>query len=512
MSQSSSKSAPVGWPDLRRAVSAGIALLIVYCILPDLRAAEAQEDVQDKVRQLTESMKRVQAELDESQRQLADMRRQLAALEGGNTAGADPASASDGGADAAKLAAEVEDLRERQAVSETQIAVQEQTKVESESKFPVKLSGMVLMNGFVNTANVDMPSTPTLALAGAGSTDFSLRQTILGLDMRGPHLFGARSHADVRVDFDGSTPSSTGYASGYGGELLRLRTAHAALTWENTEAFFALDRPLTSPRTPDSLTAVAEPPLAWTGNLWSWSPQFGVTEDLGTERFPGFRLQAGVIDLGDAPYTSSVIAQNGIVVTQSTAEASRWPGAEARVAFPSGGVENRLEIGAGGIFAPHRSFGGTTFETWAGTLDARIPITTHSALSGAFYRGQGLGGLGGGAFKDYVYRYYEGQFYFRTLDDMGGWGQWKQKLSDRLEFNEAVGIDNVPAGQLRPYAGVTPSVYQNIARNRAVTGNVIYSPSAYLVFSLEYRRIATSSVNGPTAESDIIGLGAGYKF
>jgi hypothetical protein len=511
MSQSSSKSAPARWPDLRRALAASIALLVAYLILPDLRLAVAQEDVQDKVRQLTESMKRVQAQLDESQRQLAEMRRQLAELAGGNAAGADPAPQADGGADAAKLAAEVEDLRERQAVTETQVGVEEQTKVESESKFPVKLSGLLLMNGFVNIGNVDMPSTPTLALPGAGSTGFSARQTILGLDMGGPHLFGARSHADVRVDFDGGTPSSTGYTGGYGGALVRLRTAHAALSWDRTEAFFALDRPLTSARTPDSLTAVAEPPLAWTGNLWSWSPQFGVREDLGRGRFPGLRLEAGTIDLGDAPYTASVIAQNGIVVTDSTAEASRWPGAEARIAYP-GRAEGGFEIGAGGIFAPHRSIGGTRFDSWAGTLDARIPVTAHMLLTGAFYRGQGLGSLGGGAYKDYVYRLYDGQFYFRTLDDVGGWGQWKQKLSERLEFNEAVGIDNVPAGQLRPYAGVTTSVYQDIARNRAVTGNVIYSPSAYLVFSLEYRRIATSAVNGITVQSDMIGLGAGYKF
>src|SRR5262249_53518169 len=154
------------------------------------------------VRELTESMKRIQAQLDQSQQQLAEMRRQLAELEGGKTAAADPAPEAEAGADAAKLAPQVEDLRERQAVNETQIATQEQTKVESESKFPVKLTGLLVMNGFVNTGNVDMPATPTLALPGYGSTDFSARQSILGLDLRGPHMLGARSHADVRVDFD----------------------------------------------------------------------------------------------------------------------------------------------------------------------------------------------------------------------------------------------------------------------------------------------------------------------
>jgi hypothetical protein len=133
-------------------------------------------------------------------------------------------------------------------------------------------------------------------------------------------------------------------------------------------------------------------------------------------------------------------------------------------------------------------------------------------LSGGFYRGQALGGLGGGAYKDYVYRLAADGFYFRTLDDIGGWTQWKQKLTQRLEFNEALGTDTVPAGELRPYAGAASAVYQNIARNRTATGNVIFSPSAYLLFSLEYRRIESSPANGPTAASDIIGLAAGYKF
>jgi hypothetical protein len=81
-----------------------------------------------------------------------------------------------------------------------------------------------------------------------------------------------------------------------------------------------------------------------------------------------------------------------------------------------------------------------------------------------------------------------------------------------LEFNEALGIDNVPARDLIHYAGAATAVYQNLARNRTVTGNVIYSPSSYFLFSLEYRRIESSFVNGPTAASDVIGVAAGYKF
>ena len=485
-----------------------VALLSTLMIVP---SCAAQQSVAEQVRQLTAAMDRVQSQLEASQRQLEEMRRQLEALQGHAETVADPPSAQAAQLDAAKLAAQVDELRERQTMQETQIGVQEQTKVESESRFPVKVSGLVLMNGFVNTRNVDMPSTPTLAVPGGGSTGATLRQTILGLDMRGPHLFGARSHGDLRIDFDGSSAAG-GYANGYGVDLVRLRTAHAALDWNRTELFFSMDRPIVSPDMPDSLTAIAEPPLAWSGNLWNWSPQVGVTQDLRLGFGPQIRAQTAFIDIPDAPYTTGLAAANGLTLTNSTGEASRWPGVETRIAIADGRSESGLQVGVGGLFAPHRSIGGTDFDTWAATLDYRLPLPARMVVTGSFYRGAALGGLGGGAYKDYVFELGDGSYYFRTLDDVGGWAQWKQRFGQRLEFNEALGADEVPAGQLLPYAGTPTSTYQNVARNRTVTGNVIYCPSAYLLFSLEYRRIASSSLNGSTASSDVIGVAAGYKF
>jgi hypothetical protein len=70
---------------------------------------------------------------------------------------------------------------------------------------------MILMNGYVNTGKVDSVSTPSVALGGAGTTGASLRQTILGLDVYGPHVFGASSSADIRMDFDGSVSSGSTY-------------------------------------------------------------------------------------------------------------------------------------------------------------------------------------------------------------------------------------------------------------------------------------------------------------
>ena len=493
--------------------------------------AATQQSLSQQIQELTDAMARTQAQLEQSQRQLDEMRKQLTALQrqlaqSGSTAATPsspvptPAPSSQIQTSPAETTATIEDLRERQAMQESQIATHEQTKVESESKYPVKITGLLLLNGFVNTKAVDMAATPTVALPGSGSSGASLRQTVLGFDARGPHLFGARSSADLRVDFDGS-PQSTNQVANYSGyynsnaTLLRLRTAHARLQWQNTEAYFSLDRPIFSPDVPTSLTAVAVPALGWSGNLWAWNPQVGVTQDLGFAGSRDVRLQAALIDVGDTPLSPSISASGSATgTTANTAEQSRWPGVEARVALLGSTVnDDRNHIGIGGYFAPHTSLG-YDFDSWAATLDGRLLLPAHLQLTGSFYRGLALGGLGGGAYKDFAYRADadSGGYYLQPLDDVGGWAQLKEKISERVEFNAAFGLDNVFAGELRPYAVPGGSIYRNLARNRTYTGNVIYSPRAYLLFSLEYRHLESAPVIGLPAASNIIGLGAGYEF
>lgn len=484
----------------------------------------SQENLPRQIQQLTDAMARTQAQLQESQRQLEEMREELNELKhelARNAAdGASPVdsqTAREPQKARETTAAAIQEIRERQAMQQTQIAVHDQTKVESESRYPVKITGLLLLNGFVNTGAVDQPATPTLAIPGAGSTGASARQTILGIDARGPHWFGARSYANLRVDFNGRpTVSSTAAYYGANAMLLRLRTARAALQWNRTEAYFSLDRPIFSPDIPASLTALAEPPLVWSGNLSAWNPQLGVTQNFAPIGSRGLRLQAGLLDVWDAPLSPNLNSP-AATIPPTGAERSRWPGVEARVALV--GAESSFErernhLGIGGYFAPHRSSLGYSFDSWAATLDANVLLPARLQFTGSFYRGLALGGLGGGAYKDFAYRYDQdtGGYYFRALDDVGGWAQLKEKLNERLEFNAAFGMDNAFASELRSYFDPAASMARNLAGNRTYTGNVIYSPSAYLLFSLEYRHLESSPVVGPSAGSNIVGLSAGYKF
>jgi hypothetical protein len=460
----------------------------------------------DRIQLLTEAIDRVEAQLQESQRELAGLKEQLQALRG-SAEQTSISSAQPSGA--AELAEAVANIRESQTLDESQIATLAQSKVETASKYPLKLSGMILMTGFVNTQRVDDAQIPAVALSGSGSTGATLEQTVLGFDATGPHAFGASSRADLRLDFSGAGAALG--TSGYASPLIRLRTAHADLNWERTRAFFALDHSMLNPDSPTSIAAVALPPLAWSGNLWTWNPQFGVARDLLPVHSGAIRFQAGLSDVADPPPLFAPAAA-GTYIPPSSGELSRWPGIEGRLAYETGDTDG-LRIGVSGYFASHRtSSTSIKYESWATAADLRFPVLRFSQLTGSAYFGAGLGGLGGGTYKNAVLRNVLGEQYFQVLDDRGGWLQWKQKAGERLEFNEAFGIDNVPANQLRPFAISTPISYYNLARNRTFTANVIFSPSAYLLFSLEYRRIASSYVTAPTQSSNVVNIVAGYRF
>lgn len=484
---------------------------------------QEQNHLSERIQRLSDAISTTQAQLEQSQLQLEQMRKELAELQrqvaqASGQAAPDPTAPDASQGTTQDLAAAVQEIRERQAVEESQIATHEQAKVETESKYPLKLTGMLLMNGFVNTGAVDQPATPTITLPGSGSVGATVRQTVLGFDARGPRLLGADSFADLRIDFAGSSAAtaSTSTYPEYGNSnspYLRLRTVHAGLEWRRTQAYFAMDRPILSPDMPTSLTAVAEPALAWSGNLWTWNPQAVVAQDIARVRSTSLEFQAALIDPGDAPLTPGYTAQ---VTTQPTsAEQSSWPGVEAHIALlGSHRGDDRNHLGVGGYFARHQTSLDRRFDSWAATLDSRLSLPARLQLSGNFYRGLGLGGLGGGAYKDFVYKQNPntGGYFFKALDDVGGWAQLKEKLSERLEFNGAYGMDNAFSSQMRRYIVSGGTIFQNLTINRTVTGNVIFSPSAYLLFSLEYRHLESSPIAAAPARSDVIGLAAGYKF
>jgi len=474
------------------------------------------ETTEQKVERLTDAVAKAQSQMEDYQKQLLELRKQLTDLRQQMMAERTPSTpAKQSGptgdvATSATPSASLDEIRERQAIEDSQIATHDVTKVETQSKYPLKVTGLLLFNSFVNTRQVDISASPAYAISGPGSTGLSLRQTVLGFDARGPHLFGATSHADLRVDFFANDTQSNYAASG----VLRLRTAHAVLNWPQTEAFFELDRSILEPNEPSSLVAVAQPELAWAGNLWTWNPQIGIARQFALSDSSRFKVEAALIDSSD-PQEPGTTSTSPL----SETERSRWPGTEARIAFQQG--ENGIgpEIGVGGYFSPQRDYDGDSFNAWAGTIDLRLPLTRHFEMTANAHRGQALAGLGAGGYVNYYYQYVGANQYAHALDDVGGWAQLKARAGQRVEINTGFGTDNPFAKEihaallsLSSSSNGSSYSYPGLARNRSFFSNVIYSPSAYLLFSLEYKRLWTNYATGPTDFSDSIGIGAGYRF
>jgi hypothetical protein len=442
---------------------------------------------------------------------LAIVRRQLSAATG------NPASTAD--AAESQPSSEI-DLRERVEALEAQVKAHDQTKVESSSKYPIRLSGLILFNGFINRGTVDSMDLPSIALrstpGNTGSAGATMRQTILGIEGFGPRIAGARTSADVSFDFYGGIPySSYGTAAG----LVRLRTGGVHLNWSRDLLEAGMAAPLISPLSPTSFATVAEPGMAWAGNLWTWAPQVRYAHRFLDARERRWQVEFGLWDPPEAGYNSTTVMR-----APSPGERSSQPAYEARFSFGSGDTEHGLQAGVSGYYSRQKYSATATSasssysesnDSWSFAADWRLPIAHRFELSGEGYRGRSLGGLGGGVYKDVLVgtNPVTGAGAIQGLNAIGGWTQLKAKFAGSLEGNAAIGQDNGYASDfhsivLPPNAGAT----QLRARNRMVDGNLIYRPKTYLILSPEYRRIWTWPISGSGNTADIFTMSVGYQF
>src|SRR4030081_1160042 len=135
-----------------------------------------------------QQLEQSQQEMEQLREELAQIKKLLAATQSGSVESGSPA-------DTAKAtAAAIEALQEQQQTTEAQVKVHDQTKVESSSKYPLHVTGLLLFNSFVNRGSVDNIDLPAAALnnqnntTGNGSAGATFRQTILGLQGYGPRI------------------------------------------------------------------------------------------------------------------------------------------------------------------------------------------------------------------------------------------------------------------------------------------------------------------------------------
>jgi hypothetical protein len=405
---------------------------------------------------------------------------------------------------------QISDLRDDEHLLNDKVVEQSQTKVESGSKYRVRLSGIVLLNTAITRGavdNLDFPqmATPAATPGTSGAFSGSLRQSQIGIEAFGPDIAGARTSANVKFDFAGGFPDiPNGSALG----IVRLRTGTIRLDWENTSLVAGQDALFISPLTPTSLASLAVPALSYSGNLWTWTPQIRVEHRIHLSSDSSLLLEAGILDslTGDIPtqqYRSPTVG-----------EQSGQPAYASRIAWTGKVFGKDLTLGSGGYYGRQNWGFGRNVDGWAATFDATLPLGSLFDLSAEAYRGRAVGGLSGGIGQSIVLSgpIANADTIIHGLDSVGGWLQLKIKPKTNFEVNVAYGLDNPFASELRAFPASGAFYGSLLSRNLSPFANFIYRVRSDVLVSVEYRRLQTYTLDSNANSANQITLSVGYLF
>jgi len=515
---------PSGWPHCSGVLQLGLAASLLLNVAqaqqakPDAAAQEGNagatlSELQSEVRELKDLVLQLKQETTASRAEITRLRQELEVGGAAITAihGAPPAAQSFTG-ERSPVDLRIGKLEEEQQLLDGKVDEQYQTKVESASKYRVRLTGIVLFNLFSNQGAVDNMDVPELAyrqsgLSSSGSFGGTLRQSIFGFEVFGPQLMGAKTSGTVNFDVGGGIPYLN---NGVNSSLVRLRTATMRLDWKNTDVVAGQEQLFFQPNLPTSFASVIVPALSYAGNLWAWTPQIHVEHRIAASEKSTFTIQAGILDAltGEPPYYYTWYR------TPQAGERARQPGYAARVAYSHPLFGHPLTIGAGGYYSRENWGYGRDVNGYAATLDWSVPLSKKLLLSGSFYRGQAIGGLGGATGRSVLYSgpLTDPNTSVLPLNTVGGWAQIKYRASTRLEFNAAFGQDNPFAADVRAFSEAQSYGDPTLTRNQGAFANVIYRPRSDLLFSLEYRRMKTFSIYDYSVSAGQVNLGMGILF
>jgi len=173
-------------------------------------------------------------------------------------------------------------------------------------------------------------------------------------------------------------------------------------------------------------------------------------------------------------------------------------------------------VGGGGYYSRQDWWFGRYLDGWAGTADWDVPLSHGFSLSGEFYRGRGIGALGGGVGRSVVLSgpiIYHG-VQLRAVNSLGGWSQLKFKATEKLEFNAAFGMDNPLAEDIRafPMGESNSGLDATLKQNRNSFVNFIYRPHQNVLFSAQYNHLSTSQLDLQKRTGEQVNLIMGILF
>jgi len=469
---------------IRYSFAASLASLALTCAAGVARGQNTPE--------MREVLSRLE-HLEQTNQALAEevraLRKEVAGLRSSEPMGqAETVAASDGHA----AQADQPTASEASAVEQSRVEELSQTKVEASQKFPIRITGMALFNAYSNGRYNNQSDNPTIAsLAPGGNTGGgTLRQSTIGLLFDGPYTFaGGRVSGSLYLDLFGGSTSSLNH-------LVRLRTASINLDWTNTTVSVGQEKPIISPRDPNSFAQVGVSPLTGAGNLWLWQPQIRVEQRFSFNRNTGLKAQVGVFQTSllnatdPDSYASPVPGQN----TENSS-----PGAEGRLElWRQWGETGRLEI-AGGLHVNHNHVGPFSLPSNVYSVDWFFRPLSKLEFSGMYFHGRNLAVLGG---LQQGYAVLPGGHWLSVVGN-GGWAQLRFPVTQRLAFDIYGGQqDDNTKDLLAGYIG----------KNQAYFANVAYRLAPNVIVSLEGGQIRTAYFQAGTRLNDHYDLGVAYLF
>lgn len=417
---------------------------------------------------------RLEAQNQELLQEVRSLKQQLAASQG-------PAQTAAESTAAEQLASAP--LPEQVQVNERRIAEQEQSKVATDHKFPLSITGMVLENTFWTGKGGGGADNPTIApvTPGQASGGATFRQTVVGLKYDGADIIGGgKVSGSVYFDLFGGSGTTLN-------QMMRLRVASIDSTWKDTTVTFALDKPLISPMEPDSLAQVGVSPLTSAGNLWIWEPQFRVEQRFHFGETAGLRAQAGIWQT----------AEGGTGPTPYPPSKAR-PGYQGHFQFWKDlGHGTRIEV-APGFHLSDTHVAGQSVPSRVFAIDWLIRPTERIDFSGTFFQGENVGVLGG---------LRQGVIFIgdraHSVHATGGMAQLKIRATPRLTFNLYGGQEDDRNSDLQP---------GSIGKNQTYAANMVYRFGANVLASFESSQTRTDYLGSGRRMFPHYDLALAYMF
>ena len=352
---------------------------------------------------------------------------------------------------------------------QAQIEEHAQTKVESNSRMPVRLFGTILSNTFFNSGEANWLDVPNVVPAApvdapTGSFSSTLRQSRFGAIVDGPTIGSFRTSGFIAVDFFGGIP---GFKTGQTMGIPRLLYGFMRLDSETTSLEFGQDLMVLAPRNPTSLAAFSFPNLFYSGNLYLRVPQlrFEQRVNVGGEDQISMTLAAVAPISGELPTEAFAF-----VPPKLSGERSRRPAIQTRIAWSRlGPVPGQAvaEVGMSGHYGVERTLD-TSSPSWAAALDFQF-FYDRLSMQGEAWVGSNIEAFGGGIEQ--------------VARARGGFIEGSWSATSRLGFNVGFGSDSIFE---RDTAGVT------LKGNTSVFANTIMEFTPEFATSFEWRLLRTT--------------------